>query len=102
MFNPEDSVWTERYRPKKVSEVVGSFTDKIGKYLENPMKLPNFLLYSKVPGTGKTSLAKAIIRELDCDALVLNSSDDRKIDVERLYINLYKSNNLFNVEKVLK
>ena len=83
MLNPNNYMWTERYRPKKVSELVGDFRDKIMKYLENQQALPHFLLYSKVPGTGKTSLAKAIINELGCDALILNSSDDRKIDAIR-------------------
>ena len=82
-MKPIDSMWTEKYRPKKVSEMVGDFKDKILKYLENQQTIPHFLLYSKKPGTGKTTLAKAIINELGCDAIVLNSSDDRKIDVIR-------------------
>ena len=76
-------MFTEKYRPKKVSELVGDFKFKVLKYLEDPNALPHFLFYSKTPGTGKTSLAKAIINELGCDSLVLNSSDDRKIDVVR-------------------
>jgi len=62
---------------------VGDFKEKILKYLDSPESIPHFLLYSKTPGTGKTTLAKAIINDLGCDALVLNSSDDRKIDVVR-------------------
>ena len=83
MIDPKNYMWTEKYRPKKISEMVGDFKEKILKYLDNQQALPHFLLYSKVPGTGKTTLAKAIINELGCDALVLNSSDDRKIDVIR-------------------
>jgi len=82
-MEPKDFVWTEKYRPAKVSEVVGDFKEKIQKYMDSPDSMPHFLFYSKTPGTGKTSLAKAIITELDCDALVLNSSDDRKIEVIR-------------------
>lgn len=82
-FNPLNSIWTERYRPKKVNDVVGDFKEKISKYLENKEALPNFLFYSSSPGTGKTSLAKAVINELGCDALILNSSDDRKIETVR-------------------
>lgn len=82
-FNPKKSIWTERYRPIKVSEMVGDFRDKILKYLEDPNAIPHFLFHSNAPGTGKTTLAKAIINELDCDALILNSSDDRKIEVVR-------------------
>jgi len=82
-FNPKNHVWTEKYRPKKVSEMVGDFKQKILKYLEKPEEIPHFLFYSKTPGTGKTTLAKCIINELGCDYLILNSSDDRKIDVVR-------------------
>jgi len=82
-MEPINSIWTEKYRPKKVSEMVGDFKHKILKYLKDESSIPHFLFYSKVPGTGKTSLSKAIINELECDALILNSSDDRKIDVIR-------------------
>jgi len=82
-FNPKKSIWTERYRPTKVSEMVGDFRDKILKYLDDPNAIPHFLFHSNAPGTGKTTLAKCIINELDCDALILNSSDDRKIEVVR-------------------
>jgi len=83
MLNPKKLIWTEAYRPRKVSEMVGDFRNKILKYLEEPESLPHFLLYSKAPGTGKSTLMKAIVNELNCDYLILNSSDDRKIEVVR-------------------
>jgi len=82
-MKPIDSVWTEKYRPKKISYMVGDFKEKLLKYIENPDSMPHFLLHSKTPGTGKTTLAKAIVNELGCDVLILNSSDDRKIEVVR-------------------
>jgi len=63
--------------------MVGDFKSKILKYLHNPQNIPHFLLYSKMPGTGKTTLAKAIIKELGCDYIIINSSDDRKIETIR-------------------
>jgi len=84
-FDPKNSVWTEKYRPGNLDDVVldDGIRNKIRKYLENPMSLPHFLFYSKTAGTGKTTVAKCIINELGCDSLVINSSDDRKIEVIR-------------------
>jgi len=82
-FDPKNKVWTEKYRPKKVSDMVGDFKDKILQHLENFNSMQHILLYSKTPGTGKTTLSKAIINEVGADALILNSSDDRKIEVIR-------------------
>src|SRR3972149_683150 len=82
-MNPENIMWTEKFRPKKVNDLVGDFKEKILQYLQNPESIPHFLLYSKSPGTGKSSLSRAIINELGCDKLILNSSDDRTIDSVR-------------------
>ena len=71
MFNPKNSMWIIKYRPKKVSEMVGDFKEKILKYLSDQNSIPHFLLYSRSPGTGKTSLALAIINELRSLLLLL-------------------------------
>lgn len=75
--------WVEKYRPNTVDNVIGGFKDKIKKYISNQETLPNFLFYSRTPGTGKTTLAKAIIKDLGCDYLILNASDDRTLDTVR-------------------
>ena len=88
-MNPINTMWTEKYRPTKLDEMVGDFKDKIKKNLEEPNKMQHLLLYSTVPGTGKTTLAKVIINELGADKLVLNSSDDRKIETVREKVNAF-------------
>jgi DNA polymerase III delta prime subunit len=84
-FNAKDKVWPEKYRPTKLENMVGDFKEQVKNYLNDVDKFPNLLLHSSVPGTGKTTLAKAIINELDLqnDALILNSSDERKIETVR-------------------
>ncbi len=52
-MNVIDSMWTEKYRPKNISEMVGDFKGKIRKYMENPATMQHLLLHSIVPGTGK-------------------------------------------------
>lgn len=82
MINLKDLIFVEKYRPKQIDDVISIHKDKIKNYVTKKA-IPHFLLASKSPGTGKTSMALAIINELGCDTLVLNSSDDRKIDIIR-------------------
>lgn len=75
--------WVEKYRPVTVSDVVGGVGEKIKPYLKDLNSIPNFLFISKTPGTGKTSVSKAIINDLGVDSLLLNASDDRTLEVIR-------------------
>jgi DNA polymerase III delta prime subunit len=52
-MNPIDSMWTEKYRPAKLDDMVCGFKDKIKKYMQNFDSMQHLLLYSLVPGTGK-------------------------------------------------
>lgn len=76
-------IFTERFRPQTLSEVILSNDNR--KCLENCKKgsnIPSYIFYSS-PGTGKTSAARSIINDLGCDSLFLNSSEERGIDVIR-------------------
>ena len=82
------SIWTEKYRPSKFLEVVGQ--DDIVKRVEsltNSMNIPH-LLFAGPAGTGKSTLALVIVKELFKDLwrdnyLELNASDERGINVVR-------------------
>lgn len=82
-MDPSKSVWTEKYRPTKIEDMVGDFKEQILNYLKEPEAMQNLLFYSVAPGTGKTTLAKAIVKHLGADVLFLNASDDRKIETVR-------------------
>ena len=75
--------WIEKYRPNTVKNVISIHTDKILKAIENPQSMQNFLLYSRIGGTGKTSIMKAIQKDLNCDFLNLNASEERSIEMVR-------------------
>jgi len=84
------SIWTEKYRPKKVDEIVGNDDAKeiIKAFLNSPELFPQLLIFVGEPGTGKTSMATAIAHELyGEDGLYnfkeYNASDDRGIDFIR-------------------
>ncbi|MCD1295119.1 replication factor C small subunit [Methanocella sp. CWC-04] len=84
----EDEIWTEKYRPKTLDEVVGH--EQIVKRLKSYVKSGNLphLLFSGPPGVGKTACSIAIAKELFGDTwqsnfTELNASDERGIDVVR-------------------
>ena len=79
-------LWVEKYRPTTVSEVIMTSESHAKKFNEFVKRgeIPNLLL-SGGPGTGKTSVSKALIRDLNIhrnDLLRINCSDE-KIDAIR-------------------
>lgn len=83
-----NEVWTERYRPHKFEEVVGQeeIIRRV-KSLVNSMNIPH-LLFAGPAGTGKSTLALIVVRQLFGESwrdnyLELNASDERGIDVVR-------------------
>jgi len=84
-------VWTEKYRPRKLSEIKGQ--EEITRRLEAFIKVKNFphLLFAGPAGVGKTTAAIAMSKELYGDTwqdniMELNASDERGIDVVRVKI----------------
>ena len=81
-------IWTEKYRPSKFLEIVGQ--DDIIKRVEsmtNSFNIPH-LLFAGPAGTGKSTLALVIVKQLYKDIwrdnyLELNASDERGINVVR-------------------
>lgn len=92
MNSLQQKVWVELYRPTEFKDLIFGNKQLIMNHLKNPMAMPSFIFYSNHPGTGKTTTAKIIIRELDCDALVINASDERGIDAVREKITVFARN----------
>ena len=79
-----DFIWVEKYRPKTIEECIlpesikKTFTDFLNKG-----EIPNMLL-SGPPGVGKTTVAKALCKQLGADYYVVNGSDEgRFLDTVR-------------------
>ena len=81
-------IWTEKYRPKKLDEVIGQkhVTERLKAYVETK-NMPHLLMTGPA-GTGKTTCSLAMAREMFGDEwkgnfIELNASDERGIDVVR-------------------
>jgi len=94
-------LWVEKYRPQTLEEYVGNeiIKDKIADYLKQG-SIQN-LLFHGVAGTGKTTLAKLIAKNLNCDLLYINASDERGIDTIRDKIIPFASSMSFNDVKIV-
>ena len=79
-----DFIWVEKYRPQTIDECI--LPDNIKKTFQdfvNHGEIPNMLL-SGPPGIGKTTVAKALCKELGVDYYVINGSDEgRFLDTVR-------------------
>lgn len=80
-MNLKCSKWIERYRPDHVKDVI--VPKKYRKFFDDIVTtkdLPNLFLYGK-KGTGKTSMALALIKDLNAQVFEINSSTDGRMDV---------------------
>ena len=81
----ENFLWVEQYRPSKIDEcILPTEIKNTFKQIVKQGEIPNLLL-SGTAGTGKTTIAKALCNELDCDVMMINGSDEgRSIDIEEI------------------
>ena len=87
----ENLVWAEKYRPKTVDDCV--LPEKVKSQVKEMIasgQIPGLLL-SGSAGTGKTTLLRAIINELDGEMLFINASLESGIDVIRTKVMQFSS-----------
>lgn len=79
----DEFLFSEKYRPKRVSEIIlpKKVKDTFQAYVDT-RNVPNLLLVGG-PGTGKTTSARAMLEELGADYIVVKGSLDAGIDVIR-------------------
>ena len=77
-------LWVEKYRPQTIGEcILPEYIKKTFKDFLDAGEIPNILLYGK-SGVGKTTVAKALCEELECDYFLINGSDEgRFLDTVR-------------------
>ena len=97
----ENSLFVEKYRSKTLEDYIGNEQLKsiVAQYIKKN-DLQNLLLYG-TPGTGKTTLAKLIVNNFDCDFLYINASDERGIDTIRDKVQGFASSASFKPIKII-
>ena len=97
----EHTLWVEKYRPDSLESYIGNehLKSKIKLYLENG-DLPHLLLYGRA-GTGKTTLAKLLVNNIECDQLYINASDENSVDTVRNKVRNFASTIGFKDMKVI-
>lgn len=85
-------LWVEKYRPTSIEDMIlpKSYKDFFMKIIKDK-EIPNLLLYSSTPGSGKTTLAKAICYDLDATYRYINISSQGGIDTLRNDIKKFAS-----------
>lgn len=96
MTDYNNPIWNERYRPRKVADCILPVGLKQSlEAIVASREVPN-LLFVGPAGTGKTTAARAICNELDCDVLVVNGSMNGNIDTLRTEIKDFASTMSFS------
>ncbi len=95
------TLWVEKYRPITIDTYIGNehLKSKVSVYLESG-DLPHLLLFGKA-GTGKTTLAKLLVKNIECDYMYINASDENNVDTVRTKVKNFASTVGFKDMKVI-
>ena len=97
----EHTLYTEKFRPTNPADYIGnnSFKQDLNQWIEK-QDIPHLLLHGAA-GTGKTTAAKLITSNIDCDFLYTNCSDENGIETIRDKVKLFASSATFHALKVV-
>ena len=84
-------LWVEKYRPTKIEDtILPESLKKTFQKIVTGGELPN-MLFTGTAGLGKTTVARALCNELDCDYILINGSEEGNIDTLRTKIKQFAS-----------
>lgn len=97
----EHTLWVERYRPDTLDGYIGNdaLREKLTQYIQT-QDIPHLLFYGTA-GTGKTTAAKLLIKNIDCDYMFINASDERGIDTMRDKVKGFATTSGFKSMKIV-
>lgn len=101
LAKPNNTLFVEKYRPKKLEDYIGNdhLKEKVAEFIKTN-DIPHLLFYGKA-GTGKTTLAKLIVGNINCDHIVINASDERGVETIRNKVKGFASTVGFKDKKII-
>jgi len=83
MQQREEFLFVEKYRPRKIDDTILPYELKtvFKEFIANN-NIPNLIL-SGGPGVGKTTVARAMLEEINADYIIINGSMHGNIDTLR-------------------
>lgn len=99
MTNTDDfksAVWESKFRPKSVKDIIlpMDYRNFFNRVLNASASMN--LILAGYPGTGKSTLARAMANDLDAEYLFINASDENGIDTIRERVTSFASSMAFN------
>ncbi len=87
----EEFLWVEKYRPKTIADTIlpDRYKDMFNQYVSQH-NVPNLILSGR-SGIGKTTVARAMLEQLDCSYMMVNGSLDGNKDLLRTQIKEFAS-----------
>jgi replication factor C small subunit len=97
----QHTLWIEKYRSETLEQYIGN--DAVKARIADCITsndIPHFI-FAGSAGTGKTTLAKLIVKNIQCDYLYINASDENGIDIIRDKVKGFASTSSFKPLKVV-
>ena len=100
-MNKVHALWQERFRPQTLEQYICSpeLKEKFQSFIDNN-DIPSLILAGSA-GLGKSSLARLLVKNINCDYLILNASDENGIDIIREKVKSFASAASFKPLKVI-
>jgi DNA polymerase III delta prime subunit len=95
------TILNERYRPDTLEGYIckDEYKAKFQEFIDQ-QDIPH-LLFAGKPGAGKTTLAKILVKNIDCDYLYVNATDERSMDVMRDKVGAFAAAGSFKPLKIV-
>jgi len=95
------TILNEKYRPDTLEGYIckDEIKNKFQEFIKS-QDIPH-LLFAGKPGAGKTTLAKILVNNIDCDFLYINATDERSIDIMRDKVGAFAAAGSFKPLKIV-